>query len=68
MFEMYPDLLTVKETCIALRLCETSVRAKINLGEIKSIRHGRKIVCPKSGIIDYINGQLVSAEGAYPDA
>ena len=54
MFNLYNDVLTVKELCEALKIGRNSAYALIRSGKIKSIRIGRNIKIPKKYLIDYI--------------
>ena len=55
MFNNYPDVLTVKQTAVALGVCEKSVYRLIDERTIGCRRVGRKILIPKVCLIDYIN-------------
>lgn len=55
MFEKFGDVLTISDTCIALKLGRNTVYRLIHNGTIKSIKIGKKYIVPKIYIIDYIN-------------
>ena len=42
MFSEYPDVLTVTETCEALRIGNNAIYELLNSGDIKAYRNGRK--------------------------
>ncbi len=55
MFSNYKDVLTVKETCTALKIGKNSLYKLLKIGTIKYIKVGRKYLIPKVYLIDYIN-------------
>ena len=57
MFSEYPDVLTVTETCEALRIGNNAIYGLLNSGEIKAYRNGRTWRIPKQSLIDYICAQ-----------
>ena len=54
MFSNYPDVMTVEQLAEALGIGKNSAYALIKSREIGSKRIGRKIIIPKSCVIDYL--------------
>lgn len=54
MFNTYPDVLTVAQVAAALRIGKNKAYELINSHIIGSKRIGRKILVPKSCLVDYI--------------
>ncbi len=54
MFEEYPDILTVEETCEVLRVGYNALYDLLNTGKLKAFRNGRYWRIPKTAIIEYI--------------
>lgn len=54
MFNTYPDVLTVAQVASALRIGKNKAYELINSRVIGSKRIGRKILVPKSCLVDYI--------------
>ncbi len=55
MFDNYKDVLTVDETCTALKIGKNSLYKLLKIGAIKYIKVGRKYLIPKVCLIDFIN-------------
>lgn len=55
MFNNYKDVLTVEETCTALKIGKNSLYKLLKIGTIKYIKVGRKYLIPKVYLIDFIN-------------
>ena len=55
MFNMYPDVLTVKEVREILRIGINNVYQMLKSGELKSIKIGRIYKIKKENVIEYIN-------------
>ena len=55
MFEKYPDVVTVKDLCVMLKIGKNTAYKIINSGDIQSVRIGRKILIPKAYVIDYLS-------------
>lgn len=53
MFNEYPDILTPEQLAKALKISKNSAYRLINEKKIGSIHVGRKIIIPKSCLIDY---------------
>jgi len=64
MFEEYSDILTVEETCEALKLGYNSVYQLLNSGALKGYRYGRVWRVPKLAIKEFIleNTKLAGRE------
>lgn len=64
MFEEYSDILTVEETCEALKLGYNSVYQLLNSGALKGYRYGRVWRVPKLAIKEFIleNAKLAGRE------
>ncbi len=54
MFENYDDIMTVDQMAKALGIGRNSAYELINSNKVYSVRVGRKILIPKSSIIDFI--------------
>jgi excisionase family DNA binding protein len=54
MFHDYGDILTVDDVCEMLLIGRNSVYSLLNLGQIKSVRVGRKHRIPRESVINYI--------------
>jgi len=54
MFENYPDIMTVKQLAQALGIGLNSAYELVNTNEIGSRKVGRKILIPKTCVIDFI--------------
>lgn len=54
MFNESPDIMTVSEVANALHIGKNTAYALIRQREIGSKRIGRKIIVPKSCLIDYV--------------
>ncbi len=54
MLEEYPDVLTVEETCSALRMGYNAVYDLLNSGQLKAFRNGTHWRVPKDAVRDYI--------------
>lgn len=54
MFEEYNDVLTVEETCEALKLGYNSVYQLLNSGALKGYRYGRVWRIPKLAIREFV--------------
>ena len=57
MFEEYPDVLTVDETCEALRIGENAAYILLNNGKLKGFRNGRVWRIPKAALIEFVLSQ-----------
>ena len=56
MFDNYKDILTIDDLYEILPLGKTKIYAMIKDGTIKSVRCGRKIMIPKTYLLEFING------------
>lgn len=54
MLNEYPDVLTVDETCEALRMGYNAVYELLNSGKLKGYRNGRLWRVPKLSVEQYI--------------
>ncbi len=54
MFNEYPDIMTVEQVAAALHIGKNSAYNLINSRAIGCKRVGRKIIVPKSCVIDYV--------------
>lgn len=54
MLEEYADILTVEETCEALRIGYNAMYELLNSGKLKGYRNGRVWRIPKIAIQEYI--------------
>lgn len=54
MLEEYADILTVEETCEALRIGYNAMYELLNSGKLKGYRNGRVWRIPKVAIQEYI--------------
>lgn len=55
MFENYPDIMTVKQLASALGIGTNSAYELVNSKVIGSRKVGRKILIPKSCVIDFVD-------------
>ena len=55
MFEQYPDILTVEETCEALRMGYNAVYDLLNEGNLKAYKNGRVWRITKQALIQYVS-------------
>ena len=55
MFENYPDIMTVKQLASALGIGTNSAYELVNTQVIGSRKVGRKILIPKSCVIDFVD-------------
>ena len=55
MFENYPDIMTVKQLANALGIGMNSAYELVNTQVIGSRKVGRKILIPKSCVIDFVD-------------
>jgi excisionase family DNA binding protein len=58
-FDELPDILTVDECALFLRLGRSSVYEAIRTGEIVAVKIGRRILIPKSGLKPLVEVSLV---------
>ena len=54
MFEQYPDILTVEETCEALRMGYNAVYELLNEGKLTAYKNGRVRRIPKESLVRYV--------------
>ena len=54
MLENYDDLLTIEETCEALKMGRSAVYALLHSGSLKGFRNGRVWRVPKLAVQEYI--------------
>lgn len=54
MFEQYDDILTIDESCEALKIGKNALYKLLNEGKIKAFRNGKCWRIPKMSIVDYI--------------
>lgn len=54
MLEEYEDILTVEETCQALRMGYNAMYGLLNSGKLKAYRNGRVWRIPKEAVKEYI--------------
>lgn len=54
MLSDYPDVMTVEESCEALRVGFNAMYEMLNSGKLKGFRNGRVWLVPKAAIINYI--------------
>lgn len=54
MLEEYEDILTVEETCQALRMGYNAMYELLNSGKLKAYRNGRVWRIPKEAVKEYI--------------
>ena len=54
MFNEYRDVMTVKETAEALGICKAAVYRMVKENTIGSHRVGRRILIPKTCLIQYV--------------
>ncbi|MEX6493382.1 helix-turn-helix domain-containing protein [Fusobacterium animalis] len=57
MFNMYPDVLTVKEVREILRIGMNNIYQMLKSGELKSIKIGRVYKIKKEDVVEYIKGK-----------
>ena len=55
MFENYPDIMTVKQLASALGIGTNTAYELVNTKVIGSRKVGRKILIPKSCVIDFVD-------------
>lgn len=55
MFENYPDIMTVKQLAQALGIGLNSAYELVNTNEIGNRKVGRKILIPKTCVIDFVD-------------
>ncbi len=64
MFKNEPDILTVPDVIRLLRIGKNTVYSLIKDGSIASIKQGKKIIVPKTCLVDYVaneeNYQILS--------
>ena len=56
-FKNEPDILTVPDIVRLLRLGKNSVYRLIKEGKISSIKQGKKIIVPKTCLIDFLTNE-----------
>jgi excisionase family DNA binding protein len=56
--ESFPDVLTVQEAARILRLGRNAAYEAIRRGEIPSLRIGRRIVIPRTGLERLLGGEF----------
>ena len=54
MFEQYPDILSVEEVCVALRMGYNAVYELLNGGKLKAYKNGRVWRIPRDSLKEYI--------------
>lgn len=54
MLDNYNDILTVEETCEALRMGYNAIYSLLKKGKLKGYRNGRTWRIPKLAVIEYI--------------
>lgn len=54
-FSDYPEIVSVKQMQMMLKICRNKAYALIDNGDIKTVRIGRVHKIPKINIIDYLN-------------
>ena len=54
MLDNYNDILTVEETCEALRMGYNAVYSLLKKGRLKGYRNGRTWRIPKLAVVEYI--------------
>jgi len=57
MFETYPDILTVKELCQALKIGRNTAYNLLKSGTLNSVRIGARYLIPKVYVIAYLQRQ-----------
>jgi excisionase family DNA binding protein len=61
MFNNYPDVVTVKEMCIMLKIGRNSGYDLIRCGAVKHIKVGTQYRIPKKWVIDYLKAHQKGA-------
>ena len=54
MFEDYPDILTVEETCEALRVGQNAMYRLLSNNKLKAYKNGRTWRIPRTALTQYI--------------
>ena len=54
MFAEYPDIMSVNESCEALRIGANAMYELLHTGKVKGYRNGRTWRIPKQAVIEYI--------------
>ena len=54
MFEDYPDILTVEETCEALRVGQNAMYRLLSSNKLKAYKNGRTWRIPRAALTQYI--------------
>jgi len=62
MFREYPEIMTVKHLAKALGIGKNTAYTLVHSGVIGSKRIGRKIIIPKSCVIDYVQSARYNAD------
>jgi len=57
MLSDYPEVLTVEETCEALRIGYNAMYELLKSGKLKAFRNGRVWLVPKAAVIEFIRTQ-----------
>jgi excisionase family DNA binding protein len=57
MFEEFGDILTVEETCEALRIGRNSLYALLYSGQLKGFRNGRVWRIPRESLVEFVHIQ-----------
>ena len=55
MFSEYPDVITVEQLMEMLHIVKNAAYSLLKIGEIRTIRIGRRYIIPKQSIITYIS-------------
>lgn len=64
MFNEYPDIMTVEQVAAALHIGKNTAYNLVNSHQIGSKRIGRKIIIPKSCLIDYAQSARYTVQKA----
>ena len=62
MFSGYPDIMSVEQLAEALGIGKNSAYSLVNNGQIGCKRIGRRILIPKSCVIDYVQSARYNAD------
>lgn len=54
MFDDYPDIITVKESCEVLRIDHNAIYEYLNSGKLKAFRNGRVMRISKKGLLQNV--------------
>lgn len=58
MLENYPDMIDIPQLCKLLGCGKTKAYQLVATGEFRTIRIGKKMLIPKSDILDFLKKEL----------